>query len=54
MKRIANLIAMFMIGFFGTAMIMNDPQDLLIIKAKVMFFGFVTSTILHAIDEFKS
>jgi hypothetical protein len=53
MRRIANLISMFMVGFFGAAMIMDDPQELLIIKAKVMFFGFLISTVLHAIKDFK-
>jgi hypothetical protein len=53
MRRIANLISFFMVGFFGAAIIMNDPQELLILKAKVMFFGFLTSTVLHAIEDFK-
>lgn len=53
MRRIANLILMFMVGFFGTAMIIDDSQELLIIKAKIMFVGVLISSVLHGIVDYK-
>ena len=53
MKRIANLILMFMVGFFGGALIIGDSQELLIEKAKIMFVGVLISAVLYTIEEYK-
>ncbi len=53
MRRIANLILMFMVGFFGGALIIDDSQELLIAKAKIMFVGVLISAVLHTIIEYK-
>ncbi len=53
MRRIANLILMFMVGFFGGALIIDDSQELLIAKAKIMFVGVLISSVLHGIVDYK-
>ena len=53
MRKIAYLILMFMIGFFGGALIMDDSQELIIAKAKIMFVGVLISAVLYTIIEYK-
>jgi len=53
MRKIAYLILMFMIGFFGLALIIDDSQELIIAKAKIMFVGVLISAVLYTIIEYK-
>ena len=53
MKRIANLILWCMVGFFGGALIIDDSQELIIAKAKIMFVGVLISAVLYTIVECK-
>ena len=53
MRKIASIIMALFIGFFGMALIIDEP-NLLIIKAKIFFWGIVISFILLIIDETKN
>ncbi len=53
MRTIANLILLCMVGFFGSALIIDDSQELLIAKAKIMFVGVLISAVLYTIIEYK-
>ena len=53
MRKIANLILMFMVGFFGSALIIDDSQELIIAKAKIMFVGVLISAVLNVIVDYK-
>ena len=52
MKRITTLILCFLIGFYGTALLIDTPE-LLLIKSKVLFGGVFIATILKIIGDFK-
>ena len=52
MKRITTLILCFLIGFYGTALLIDTPE-LLLTKSKVLFGGVLIATILKIIVDFK-
>lgn len=52
MKRITTLILCFLIGFYGTALLIDTPE-LLLIKSKVLFGGVLIVAILKIIVDFK-
>lgn len=52
MKRTTTLILCFLIGFYGTALLIDTPE-LLLIKSKVLFGGVLIATILKIIGDFK-
>lgn len=50
MRKTTNLISAFLIGFYGVALLIDQPE-LLRIKSIVFFIGFTIITVLNIIDE---
>lgn len=53
MKKITTLILCFLIGFYGFSLFTND-SELLLFKAKFLFFGVILVTILNIIEILKN
>ena len=49
MRKTTNLISAFLIGFYGVALLIDEPQ-MLKIKSIVFFIGFIIITVLNIID----
>ena len=52
MKKITTLILCFLMGFYGTTLLIDTPE-LLLIKSKVLFGGVLIATILKIISDFR-
>lgn len=52
MKRITTLILCFLIGFYGTALLIDTPE-MLLIKSKVLFGGVLIATILKIFSDIR-
>ena len=52
MKKAAKIIIAFFVGFYGFALIIDEPNTLLI-KSYIFFGGMVIALVLLMIDDFK-
>lgn len=52
MKKAAKFILAFFVGFYGFALIINEPNTLLI-KTYIFFGAVVVALVLLMIDDFK-
>jgi hypothetical protein len=52
MKKITSVILCFLIGFYGTGLLIDTPE-LLLIKSKVLFGGVLIATIMKIISDFR-
>lgn len=50
MKRYVSMILAFTVGFYGTGLILNDPPEILLMKANVMFYAVVLSSTMLLYD----
>ena len=50
MRGIAILILCFIVGFYGMALVMDEPK-MLVVKAYVLYSGVIISLILLIADE---
>jgi len=53
MNRITTLLLCFLISFYGTALLTDEPE-LLLIKSKLLFGGIVIVAVLNIIYELKN
>ncbi len=47
------MILFFLLGFYGVALLIDNPE-ILLLKSKVLFGGVLVATILKIIDDVKS
>ncbi len=54
MKKTANLITAFLIGFYGYALVIDTNMEILKIKSIIFTIGVLIAFILRIIDDYKT
>ena len=54
MKKTANLITGFLIGFYGCALVIDTNMDVLKIKSIIFTVGVLIALVIRTIDDYKT